>query len=68
MYHLAGPPQREESWVPVEWEQPCAGRGGGEAVLSPLAEGLSERRDALLCGTAAAVWVSPSLSLPLACC
>lgn len=47
MYHLASPPQREESWVPLEWEQPSAGQGG-EAVLSPLAEGLGERRDALL--------------------
>lgn len=47
--HLAGPlwspgcPQ-----VPRGWEQPCAGLCGGEAVLSPLAEGLSEQRGACL--------------------
>lgn len=33
--------------VPEEWEQPCAGLGGGEAVLSPVAEGLSEQWGAL---------------------
>ena len=35
--------------VPEEWEQACTGPGTGEAVLYPLAEGLSQWWGALLC-------------------